>query len=780
MLKSYFITTLRSLRKHPVFTVVNVIGLSVGIAAFILITVFVRDELTFDRFHKNHDRIYRAMMINKDGKPQPFPTDLIEIVNLSMPEVEALTRIQVFGETLMDYEGAKVFEKETYGADPNFFKIFDFSLKYGNESNALKDENSVVLSRYMALKYFGQEDVIGRKFEMADNDRIGVVTGVLNDVPQNSRFQFNIIVPIRKVSNGGYRFGGQGELYALLKEPVDEAGLESKLMELTAQNGFDNKFNLKFKVENYGDLHLESEFSQTASGVKGNKEFIFIFSAVGLLLLLLAVINYINSSTAKSLSTLKQVGIRKVIGATKTQIRFQFLIETALLVVVAVFLAAALAEYFLPTLNSLSGKSLKLNYFSDGFTLTFLTLLIPGITLFAGVYPAIFTSRFKTLRLMKGEAVGGKGLFRKYLVAFQLTITLVLLFGTQVIKQQVDFFVEGDIGMDPSSIITTYKARGSTYDVMKAAFEKIPGVEAVTASPFPLNGTVKMPLQWTLENEQKTDAVPYQEVAGNALDVLGIQLIRGRDFISGSVEDENGSVIINQAMVGLLGFEEPLGQKIKLLSPNYRITDYTIIGIAENLVFNLKQEATPAVIMQAEKRLSSINIKLSEGVKTETIPFLSQAWNKISPNTPFVYTVMADEIEANYEKEKKFGTVIQVFTWVAMLIAGLGLFSLSAFTIIQRYKEIGIRKVLGASVFALILSFLRSYLGLILLASLIAIPTAYYLMNLWMNDFVNHVEISSAIFAIGIGASLLIVLITVGYQSVKASLINPVDILRNE
>ena len=316
MLKSHFITTLRSLRKHPVFTVVNVIGLFVGVAAFILISVFVRDELTFDRFHKNHERIYRAMMINKDGNSQPFPTELIEIVSLSMPEVEAMSRVQVLGETLMDYEGAKVFEKETYGADPDFFKIFDFSLKYGNESNALEAENSVVLSRYMALKYFGEENVIGRKFEMADNDRIGIVTGVLNDIPQNSRFQFNIIVPIRKVSNGGYRFGGQGELYALMKRPLDEVDLENRLLDLTVQNGFKNTFDSKFKVENYGELHLESEFSQTASGVKGNKEFIFIFSAVGLLLLLLAVINYINSSTAKSLSSLKQVGIRKVIGAT--------------------------------------------------------------------------------------------------------------------------------------------------------------------------------------------------------------------------------------------------------------------------------------------------------------------------------------------------------------------------------------------------------------------------------------------------------------------------------
>ena len=251
-------------------------------------------------------------------------------------------------------------------------------------------------------------------------------------------------------------------------------------------------------------------------------------------------------------------------------------------------------------------------------------------------------------------------------------------------------------------------------------------------------------------------------------------------LLAAALQDKNGSVIINQAMVGLLGFEEPLGKKIKLLSPNYKIAEYTIIGVTKNLAFNLKQESTPAVIMQADNRLSSINIKLAEGTKAETIPLLSEAWDEISPNSPFVYSVMADEIEANYAKEKKFGTVIQVFTWVAMLIAGLGLFSLSAFTIIQKYKEIGIRKVLGASVFTLIISFLRNYFGLIVLASLIAVPTAYYLMSLWMDDFVNHIEISSSIFAIGIGVSLLIVFLTVGYQSIRASLISPVDILRDE
>lgn len=780
MLRSNFISIIRSLRKHPVFTVVNAIGLSVGIAAFILIAVFVRDELTFDRFHKNHERIYRAMTMNKEGRPQSFPNELVEIMDVAMPEVEALTRIQVLGETLMDYEGANVFEKETYGADPGFFKVFDFSLKFGNESNALEAENSVILSRYMALKYFGEEDVVGRRFEMADNDRIGVVTGVLNDIPQNSRFQFNIIIPIRKLDNSAYRFGGQGELYALLKNPTNETELEDKLLDLTVQNGFKNTYDLKFKVENYGELHLGSEFSQTASGVKGNKEFIFIFSAVGALLLLLAIINYINSSTAKSLSSLKQVGIRKVIGASKSQIRFQFIIETALLVTLAVFLAAALAEYFLPTLNSLSGKDLKLNYFSDGFTLIFLILLIPGITFLAGLYPAFFASRFKTLRLIKGEVVGGKGLLRRYLTAFQLTITLVLLFGTQVIKQQVDFFVEENIGMDHSSVITTHIASGVTYDLAKSNFEKIPGVVGVTSSPFPSSASVKMPLEWTLENEVNRDGVSYQEVAENAIELLDIELVAGRGFISGSIEDKESSVIINQAMVSKLGFKEPIGQKIKLLSPSYRMVDYTIIGISKNLEFNLKQESAPAVIMQGDKRLTAINVKLEKDTKAETIPLLSEAWDKLSPDSPFVYSVMSDEIEANYEKEKKFGQIIRVFTWIAMLIAGLGLFSLSAFTIIQKYKEVGIRKVLGATVFALILRFLRNYIGLIILASLIAIPSAYYLMNLWMNDFVNHIEINYTVFAMGIGVSLVIVLTTVGYQSIKASLVNPVDILRNE
>ena len=780
MLKNFISTTFRSIKKNPSFTVINVLGLSVGIAAFVLISVFVRDELTYDKFHKNHERIYRGMTFYERGFVMGVPDKLIDLMKQDLPELESIARLDFGGNIVMEYNGEKVFESEAYKADPEVFEVFDFSLKYGNEEDALTAQNSVIISSYMALKYFGKEDVIGEVFKSVNDEKGKIITGVLNEIPGNSRFQFNVLRPFpEKELNPKRPWEASGLMYFLLNKPVDDKAFTARLMSIAEDNGYDQK-GTEFTIENYGQLYLNSKWSFTASGVSGNMEFIYIFSAVGILLLLLACINYVNSATAKSLLRLKEVGVRKVVGASKRQIIGQFLLETGFFVFLAVIIGAGLAEYFLPTVNELADKSLSLDYFSDAFILSFLILLIPVITFLAGLYPAFFISRFKTLRILKGEVAGGKSVLRKSLVVFQLVTTLMLLFGTQIITKQVDFFLDSDVGIEADGIASSFFPREKPYEVIKKIVEDVPGVAAVTSSPLPGVFSNAMPLEWKQDNEDKEMKMYLIPAAMNVVQTLGIELISGRDFIEDSQEDKNSSILIGQEVATALGFENPIGEQVKVYNDEFKMMSRTIIGVYKDPHFNLKRKPLQTVIVPTERFLSTINIKLDDSNRAETMLRITEAWNEVEPNKPFEYTFMQDRIEANYSKEKKFGEIIQYFSWIAILIASLGLFGLSVFTIVQKYKEIGIRKVLGASVVGITYRFLKSYLVLILIASLVAIPLAYFIMDGWLADFANRIQMGVSVFAVGIGISVIVVIVTVGYQSIKAALSNPVKILRDE
>ena len=779
MFKSYLLTTFRSVKNNLGFTIVNVIGLSVGIAAFILITVFVRDELTFDKFHKNHDRIYRGLSLHDQGFITGISDRLIDITKENMPEVEEVTLLSFAGRLVMDYNGEKVFENEFYRTNADLFKVFDFSLKYGDESDALRSNNSVVISKYIARKYYGKEDVVGEIFKMSNSDEPRIITGVLNDIEGNSSFRFNVLIPFEKDASGQRVANVSGFAYFLLNGPVDEDEFSTKLMTIASQNGVETK-GAKVLIENFGEIYLNSDWAFSGSSVSGNKRFITIFSIIGIMLLVLACINYINSSTAKSLTRLKEVGVRKVVGASKKNVQWQFLMETGFFVSLAVVIGAGMAEYFLPRVNDLADKSMNLDYFTDYFILTFLVLLIPVVTFLAGIYPAFFISKFKTLKILKGNVVGGKSSVRKYLVIVQLVTTLTLLFGTQVISNQINFFMDAEVGMDAEGVILFNLPRDESYEVAKDIISSVPGVEQVTASWFPGSFSTESPLKWMDRNEEKEMNVYTMPSAMNVVSTLGINIVKGRDFVTGSKEDEQSSVLIGESVANALGFENPIGEQIKVYNDEFRLTNRTIIGVFKDLHFNLKGNPRKRVIVPSSRFLNAVNVRLDKSNQAETILRLKDAWMQIEPETPLQYRFMQDRIEGNYNREVRFGTIIQYFSLIAMLIAALGLFGLSIFTIVSKYKEIGIRKVLGASVWGIVINLLRSYFTLVLLASLVAIPLAYYIMDMWLSDFVNRIQVGGSVFATGIGISLFIVVITVGYQSVKAAMSNPVTILRDE
>lgn len=779
MLKNYITTTVRSLRKNLTFSIINILGLAVGIAAFILITAFVRDELTYDKFHKNHNRIYRGQTYFESGFSMAVPETVLGLMKEKMPEVEAITQISYGSSFVMDFNGDKVLEKNFYTVDENLFKVFDFTLKYGNPDDVFKTANGVVISSYMAKKYYGDENPLGKTFKTAAGKKQRIITGVLDEIPKNSQFQFNLLrlhSPLTAERIQQWR--GSGDMYALFTEPIDEKKIGEKMMAMAQENGYNMKGS-SFNIDNFGQLYLGGKNYSNDTGASGKKEFIYIFSGIGILLLVLASINYVNSSTAKSLTRLKEIGIRKVVGASETQVRTQFLIETGFFAFLAIVLAAGLAEYFLPTLNELSGKELSLNYFSDGFTLGFLLLMIPIITLMAGFYPAFFAGRMKTLKVLKGQTAGGKGLLRKYLVAFQLVITLLLLFSTQIINNQIDFFLDNEVGLNTEGVVNTFLPQGKTYDVVKEVLEKVPGVEAVTASPFPSTGGSQMGIEYVQDNEKKSLKIYPIRSALNVNEVLGIEIVKGRDFIQGSIDDMDNSVLISESVAKIIGFENPIGETIKAPNDEYAMSNKIIVGVYKDLNFNLKSKNIHRIISPS-KNLYIVNIKLNKADMEATLLRIGEAWLALDEFYPFKFNVMQDQIESNYAKEQKFGTIIKYFSFIAIFIAGLGLFGLSNFSVIQKHKEIGIRKILGASVFSVTSKFISNYFWLIFLAAIIAIPLAYYVMDGWLVDFANHINIGVMEFTKGILVVILIVVITVGYQSLKAALSNPISVLRDE
>lgn len=781
MLKNYLKTALRSLKKQGVFTIMNVIGLSTGIACFILITLFVRDELTFDRFHKNTDRIYRGISVFKAGFVAGVPDFIVENMKAQMPEVEKAARINFGSRAVMEYEGKQVFENEYYRADPEIFEIFDFSLLYGDEKEALRTDRSIVISQYIMNKYYGGENPIGKTLKMSGAEEGYVITGVLNEIPENSRFRFNLLGRMASAdfSTPRGKWRPSGLLYVLLSEGTGLEEFESRIIELAESVDYPSLNKADFRFENYGELYLNSPYSFTASGISGDSDIIWIFTSVGVILLIIACINYINAATARSLNRNREIGVRRAVGATGKQIGYQFLAETFCVTVLAVSLSAALVEGLLPVLNDLSGKSLSMNYFTESFAIPFLVLLVPAITLLAGLYPAFFSSRTKALDLFAKSGKTGKGYMRNSLVVFQFVITLTLIFCTQVILNQVEVLQNTEVGVNTKNVLNPQMPYRYDYDLIKNAFSNVAGVEAVTSAPFPSTSSSSVYISYENEGEMDSLSINPYWVDEHAADFFEMEIIKGSAFdLSGNALHKQ-QVLISKKVADLLPFEDPIGKQLTVRTDDYKRVKKTIAGVYKDLRFNAKGEA-PKTVMQTTENRYSMNLKLSEANQEETVLRLSEAWDELVPNQPFEYSYLEDKIMANYEKERKFGTIFRYFAGIAILIAALGLLGLSAFTIVQKYKEIGIRKVLGATVTNITGVLLRKYLLLILIATLLATPIAYLLMDNWLSEFANRITISAGIFLLGFVLAVLILIVTVGYQTLRAARLNPVLVLKDE
>ena len=790
MLYNYLLTALRHFWRRKSFALLNVLGLTIGLTASLLILLWVHHELSYDTQHRHADRIHKvnANFDTGDGVQTwaSSPGALAAFAQRTLPNIEQIVRIRSSSEAeLVKYEDQTFTGDEAAFVDPAFFTVFDFAILQGNRDDLLPDPKSVVLTESTAKKYFGDQDPVGKVIQTKE-EREYVVRGVLKDFPANSSIQYDLLFPLEVLSQqyeandywqsletdwGNFNY----ETYLLLPPQASITEVEEQLSQLHRTNHpFYEEDDLSFYYTTLPltDLHLYS-----ADGSEGGMQEVRLFAIVALVILLIACINYVNLSTARATQRAKEVSLRKLIGADRGQLFGQLLIESSLLFVIAAALALLAAYLLMPVYNSLSGKSLAFEVFSQPVLLilagTFLFTLIT-----AGIYPALLLSTFKPIQSLKGKFSIGKSniSFRKALVVTQFAFSIVLIVGTLIISQQMQYVRSKKLGYDRENVFTFgMRAMYDHYDAVKTELEKQPGVLTVTSADQNLVniGNTTGDTDWDGKGEEQMFLVHPIRIDADFMETMRMELVAGRGF-TGSPAD-SAHFILNETAVAQAGIEDPVGKRFTLYQ-----TEGTIIGVAKDFhLASVHQEIEPAIFHYDQKNWT-LYVKTTGEQASSAIAAAETLWKQYNPEYPFDYKFLDERYDALYQADQRTGRLFNYFTGIAILVSCLGLFGLATFTAEQRVKEIGIRKALGATVSSIVILLSRDFIKLVLLAILIATPIAWYVMSRWLEDFAYRTEIGVGVFLLAGCAALLIALLTISSQSIRAALANPVDSLRNE
>jgi putative ABC transport system permease protein len=788
MLKNYLKTAFRSMKRHKGYAFMNISGLAVGMACCILILLYIQYELSYDRYHPHADHIYRILIGREGFINQPFagsPPLLASALKDSFPEVidAAGVKSEV---TSVRYKARFFRENRFYFVDPDFLNIFDFPLLSGNAKTALDEPLSLLLTSDMARKYFGKENPLGRVVSCNTYGRpIDFhVTGVLDNVPDNSHFHFDFLTPMSSLGvlrgeayisswdNNAFK------TYLRIVEGSSPAGLAANVEVLLA-----DKLSWKpdITLENIKDIHLFSKADPDME-LEPNSDvrYLYFFSAIALFIMLIACFNYINLATAYSTRRAMEIGIRKVVGAQKGEIARQFFSEALLLSLIALFLAALLAGLFLPTFRSLIGS--KLN--APWTNLAIITGAL-GIMFFSGVisgvYPALYLSSFRPILVLKTRFhVGGKNrpFFRNTLVVFQFVISAALIVSTLTISAQLHYIQNKKLGFNKDYVMTALIGDQSLREnngPLKNELMNHPNILAVSTSSGLLTdiGWSVGP-DWEGKPQDQNPMFFKIGVDFNYLDLYEMDIVAGRKFSREYATDEKEAVLLNETALGMTGWKNPIGK---------RFDNGTVIGIVKNFHFEPLREKIKPVLFRVMTD-NDLSFFLSIKIKSEDIPatlaYVDKAWKKFSPDYPFSYTFVDSAIENLYRSEQRIRNAFKYFSLIAIFIACLGLFGLIAFTVEQRTKEIGIRKIMGASVPEIMTMLSFDFAKLVLLANIIAWPAAYYFVHRWLEGFAYRMVLGPWIFLLSGIITLIIALMTIGFKSAKAATANPADSLRYE
>jgi putative ABC transport system permease protein len=772
MLKSSLKISIRSIKKHKGYSFINIFGLAAGMSCCLLILLWVQNELSYDRFHKNLDSIY-SVTANTRSQPAPlgpalkdgYP-EILNAVRFSNPEVTVLYQEKCFS------------ENNFYFADPSVFEVFTFPFIQGDPKSALTDPYSVVITEKTARKYFGKEEPIGKILKIRNETDLHV-TAVIHNIPTNSLLQFDFLGSFEMYTSpvGNHWCNHAYETYIQLAKHVRAEHILPEISDIVMKNC--KIVHTPIDIQPMGRIHLYEEGAIT---------YVYIFSAIALFVLMIACINFMNLTTARSRNRIKEIGIKKVVGAYRSSLIKQFFLESILFALVSLFLALVIIAIVLPYFNSFLETDLTFNILQNPFLLGGLI----GITLITGVvsgfYPALFLSSFRPARLLKSlagsSAVSSRGsLFRKVLVVSQFAISITLIIGTLIIYSQMNFIRNMNLGFNKDQLI--FMSLKGDIQQKRDSFQndllKNPNIAGVTlASSLPSYvGNTASGFSW---EGMDADLKPYWQFVSTDFDyipTLGIEIIEGRNFSRQFSTDISEAIIVNEKAAAIMGFESPVGKRFDLWENQAKI-----IGVVRNFHFRpVHQQIEPLMIWigsNAFKRQILVRLRPHTSNLQNTLAHIEEVWRMYAPGFPFEFHFLNEAFDQNYRDEQKFGKITRYFTLFAILISCLGLFGLAAYMAEQRTKEVGIRKTLGATVPNIVLHFLKEYWPLIVLANVLAWPLAYFLMTKWLQSFAYRAHIGILIYMLSGTLALVIALLTVSYQAIKAATANPVDSLRYE
>ncbi len=806
MLSNYLTIISRNLWRNKAFSAINIFGLSIGIATCLIILLYVQHELSYDRYNEKADRICRvtfqgSVQGEAINEPHVMPPTA-QTLKADYPEVEDATRLRVAGSPAVRYQDKTFRDDQAAHVDANFFQVFTLPFLQGDAKTALLQPNTVVISKQVAEKYFGKEDPIGKVLNFESWNTPYTVTGVMANMPVNSHFHFDLFTSMEGFPDAKSNSWMMSEFYTylLLRDGKALRQLEGKLPQVVEKymgpqlqqamgmslEAFKNKgYNIGLYLQTLTDIHLHSQYSSDL-GLSGNIEYVYIFSAIALFMLLIACINFMNLSTAGASKRAREVGIRKVLGSVKVELVRQFLLESLLLTLIAFMMALGYVWLVLPFFNDFTGIELSLNPAVHPWLLPGLLAIGLFTGLIAGSYPAFFLSSFQPITVLKGRFTAGKkslGL-RSGLVVFQFFISIALIMCTLVVYRQLSFIQNKQLGYDKTQVLVLPEAwmLGKQLDVFRNQLTQDPRVLHVSTSGYlPAGNSYNNNFFVSPEHNssQLLKTLRY-DVDEEYLETLGMKLISGRNFSKEFGNDSTG-VILNESAAKALGWEKDALDRVITRSDNEgKQRAYRVIGVVADFHFKSLHEPISPLVMVLGYNEGNIIVKAKTADIAGLIRDTENRWKALASSEPFSYSFLDDRFNSTYQAEQKIGLLLGIFAGLTIFVACLGLFGLAMFTTEQRVKEIGVRKVLGASVAGITGLLAKDFLKLVLIAVVIAAPVAWWAMSQWLAGFAYRIAVPGWLFVLAGLLAVVVAFLTVGFQSVKAAVANPVRSLRNE
>jgi putative ABC transport system permease protein len=786
MFKNYLKIAFRNIKKNRSYSFINIIGLAIGMAACLLLFLWVQNELSYDRYHEKAGRIYRVIsQWESEGQVNRFAKTSAPLGPALVNEFADIDKAVRFGTNgfLISYEN-KLFFENVFFTDPEIFDVFKFPLIKGDPKAVLKEPHSIVISEEMEKKYFGEDDPIGKIINL---DEFGdfKITGVFRDIPQNSHFKFDFLGSFHDYAALHFdQWGISNYLtYILTSKDFNQNKFDEKLPEFVEKyRGKEARYKYKvtYPLQPLTSIHLHSNLRGEIEP-NSSIETIYIFSAVALFILLIACLNYINLSTARYASRAREVGLRKVIGASRMQLTRQFLGESLLFSFIAALLAVALAELFLPLFNFLSGKRLAVDYFENLILLPGLAVTVLFTGLAAGSLPAFYISALQPVKALKGmlRASSRVSWLRRSLVLSQFTISIIFIFCTIIISNQLSYMRNKKLGFDKEHVVNIPiydKDALQRYKTIKNEFLKNPRILGVSASSYSPRKISWYQSYWHEGlSENSYPMIRWISVDHDFIPTFGIEFVSGRNFSRDFPSDVKGAYILNESAVKEIGWDSPLGKQFRIIEKG------TVIGVVKDFHFrSLHQEIEPLVLYLCPEYFECFSVRISPESIPQALAFLKDKWQELVPNQLFQYSFLDEDFDSLYKAEMRLEKIFGIVASLAVFIACLGLFGLAAFTAEQRTKEIGVRKVLGASVTGIFILLSKEFVRWVLAANIIAWPLAYYAMSRWLQNFAFRTSIGLWIFLLAATVAFVVALLTVSYQAVKAAISNPVEALRYE